>query len=101
MSSELSTHGQETAALQARMQASNQEHVKETQQLNSKVRCHQPLTLSFSICWVCCQVIECSGCVCVAADPKPARTVREWAQCSAGSSATGELYSPRCPQQSH
>ncbi len=63
MSSELSTRDQEITALQARMQASNQEHVKETQQHNSKVRCHQPLTVSFSLCWVCCQVIECYGCV--------------------------------------
>ncbi|XP_016303740.1 ribosome-binding protein 1-like isoform X2 [Sinocyclocheilus anshuiensis] len=38
MSSELSTRGQEIAALQARMQASYQEHVKETQQLNSKIQ---------------------------------------------------------------
>uniref|UniRef100_A0A672PX98 Ribosome binding protein 1b n=1 Tax=Sinocyclocheilus grahami TaxID=75366 RepID=A0A672PX98_SINGR len=38
MSSELSARGQEIAALQARMQASYQEHVKETQQLNSKIQ---------------------------------------------------------------
>uniref|UniRef100_A0A8C1D5V0 Ribosome binding protein 1b n=1 Tax=Cyprinus carpio carpio TaxID=630221 RepID=A0A8C1D5V0_CYPCA len=38
MSSELSSRGQEIAALQARMQASYQEHVKETQQLNSKIQ---------------------------------------------------------------
>ncbi|KAL1251182.1 hypothetical protein QQF64_018978 [Cirrhinus molitorella] len=38
MSSELSTRGQEIAALQARMQTSYQEHVKETQQLNSKIQ---------------------------------------------------------------
>ncbi|XP_052394694.1 ribosome-binding protein 1-like isoform X7 [Carassius gibelio] len=38
MSSELSTRGQEIAALQARIQDSDQEHVKETQQLNSKIQ---------------------------------------------------------------
>ncbi|XP_016377409.1 ribosome-binding protein 1-like isoform X3 [Sinocyclocheilus rhinocerous] len=38
MSSELSARGQEIAALQARMQDSDQEHVKETQQLNSKIQ---------------------------------------------------------------
>ncbi|XP_043079497.1 ribosome-binding protein 1b isoform X1 [Puntigrus tetrazona] len=38
MSSELSNRGQEIEALQARMQASYQEHVKETQQLNSKIQ---------------------------------------------------------------
>uniref|UniRef100_A0A8C1Y0L9 Ribosome binding protein 1b n=1 Tax=Cyprinus carpio TaxID=7962 RepID=A0A8C1Y0L9_CYPCA len=38
MSSELSARGQEISALQARMQDSNQEHVKETQQLNSKIQ---------------------------------------------------------------
>ncbi|XP_073700014.1 ribosome-binding protein 1-like isoform X1 [Garra rufa] len=38
MSSELSARGQEIAALQARMQTSYQEHVKETQQLNSKIQ---------------------------------------------------------------
>ncbi|XP_016409762.1 ribosome-binding protein 1-like isoform X1 [Sinocyclocheilus rhinocerous] len=38
MSSELSASGQEIAALQACMQASYQEHVKETQQLNSKIQ---------------------------------------------------------------
>ncbi|XP_059399014.1 ribosome-binding protein 1-like [Carassius carassius] len=38
MSSELSTRAQEIAALQTRMQDSDQEHVKETQQLNSKIQ---------------------------------------------------------------
>uniref|UniRef100_A0A671MST6 Ribosome-binding protein 1-like n=1 Tax=Sinocyclocheilus anshuiensis TaxID=1608454 RepID=A0A671MST6_9TELE len=38
MSSELSARGQEIAALQACMQDSDQEHVKETQQLNSKIQ---------------------------------------------------------------
>ncbi|XP_051979557.1 ribosome-binding protein 1b [Xyrauchen texanus] len=38
MSSELNARGQEIAALQARMQASYQEHVLETQQLNSKIQ---------------------------------------------------------------
>ncbi|XP_016116970.1 ribosome-binding protein 1-like isoform X1 [Sinocyclocheilus grahami] len=38
MSSELSARGQEIAALQASMQDSDQEHVKESQQLNSKIQ---------------------------------------------------------------
>lgn len=37
MSSELSTRGQEIAALQALMQTSHQEHINEKQQLNGKV----------------------------------------------------------------
>ncbi|XP_005174098.2 ribosome-binding protein 1b isoform X2 [Danio rerio] len=37
MSSELSARGQEITALQARMQTSYQEHVNESQQLNSKI----------------------------------------------------------------
>nr|XP_005174097.1 ribosome-binding protein 1 isoform X1 [Danio rerio] len=38
MSSELSARGQEITALQARMQTSYQEHVNESQQLNSKIQ---------------------------------------------------------------
>lgn len=103
MSSELSAREQRIAALQAslqeRLKATLQEHVLETEQLNSKVRGHQPFTVEF--CVICVMLVSILYALFVALDPEPARAVGEWTKCSAGTSATGELYSQRCPQQGH
>jgi len=58
ISSELSARGQEIAALQAQMQTSYQEHIKETQQLNGKVTSQQPLTLFSPLAMLCSVLLD-------------------------------------------